>query len=179
MWGENEMLEENILSDSEYMHEIEIYLSDERVQSLKNIPHHDSNRLNHSLKVSYLAYKICKKYNLNYKSAAKAGLLHDFYFNRIEECNRFADKVKLFSYEHPEDAVKNAEEQFYLTPLEKDIIVSHMWPASTHIPRHIESFVVSLVDKIYSFKEVGMKWNYKLSFMTGVYFIFLTYLIYK
>lgn len=173
------MLEEKILMDKEYMNEVECYLKDERVQSLLNIPHHDSNRLNHSLKVSYLAYKICKKLNRNYHSAAKAGILHDFYYNRIEECDRFGDKVKLFTNEHPEDAVKNAEERFYLSPLEKDIIVSHMWPVSFHMPKHFESFVVSFSDKVYSFKEMGLKFNYKLSFMTGVYFIFLTYLIYK
>ncbi len=161
------------------MNIIEDYLKDEYVQQLKNIPHHDSNRLDHSLKVSYLAYKLCKKWNLNYESAAKAGLLHDFYFNRIEECNNFKDKVKLFANEHPEDAVKNASVRWELTPLEKNIILSHMWPTSFHMPRYKESFIVSFSDKVYSFKECGTKLNYNLSFFTGVYVIFLTYMIFK
>lgn len=173
------MLEEKILMDKEYSNLVNPYLKDEQVQSLKNIPHHDSNRLNHSLKVSYLAYKICKKLNLNYESAAKAGLLHDFYFNRIEECNNINDKVKLFANEHPEDAIKNASNRFYLTHLEKDIIVSHMWPTSKHMPHYKESFIVSFSDKVYSFKEVGMKWGYNISFMTGTFFIFVMYSIFK
>ena len=165
------MLDPNILTDNDYRLIIDKYISDEQVQCLKNIPHHDSNRLNHCLKVSYLSYKVCKKLNLNYESAAKAGLLHDFYFNRVNDCDYMPDKVKLFTDGHPEDAVKNAEEIFYISPLEKDIIVSHMWPISTHVPKHKESFIVSLADKLFSFKEFGAKWNYNLSFMTGVYFI--------
>ena len=81
------MLDKNILKDKEYYNFIDKYLNDEQVQCLKNIPHHDNNRLNHCLKVSYLSYKFCKEHNLNYESAAKAGLLHDFYFNRINDYN--------------------------------------------------------------------------------------------
>lgn len=170
---------EEIFKDKEYMDTIKLYLNEEKVQSLKNIPHHDSNRLEHCLKVSYNSYKWCKKMNLNYKSAAKAGLLHDLYYNRIEECSRLKDKFFLFTNEHPEDAVKNASEIFHLSSLEKDIIVSHMWPASKHVPKRKESFVVSIVDKYYSFFEMGMKLNYNLSFMTGVFFIFVMYSIFN
>lgn len=167
------------LTDSEYMAIVQKYLEDEYVQSLKNIPHHDSNRLDHSLKVSYLSYKICKKYNLNYESAAKAGLLHDFYFNRIDECTRFKEKAKLFTNDHPEDAVKNACNRWYMTPLEKDIIVSHMWPTSFHMPHHRESFIVSFADKVFSFKEMGTKLNYNLSYLMGVYIVFIFHTIFK
>lgn len=173
------MLKEDIYSDIEYINIIDKYLQDNYVQSLKNIPHHNSNRLDHSLKVSHLAYKLCKKLNLNYESAAKAGLLHDFYFNRIAELDCMADKIRLFTNEHPEDAVVNASKRFTLSPLEKDIIISHMWPVSTHIPKYRESFIVSLSDKIFSFEEIGKKWGYHLSFSLGVYFIFITYLIFK
>lgn len=179
VWGETRMSENTILSDTEFKNLIEEYLKDEKIQSLRNIPHHDSNRFDHSLKVAYEAYKICKKHNLNYESAAKAGLLHDFYFNRINECTTIKDKVKLFSNEHPEDAVKNASERFELTDLEKDIIISHMWPTSKHMPKHKESFVVSLVDKKFSFKEFATKFNYSFSLMAGAYFIFIMYSIFK
>lgn len=173
------MSKNTIFSDTEYKNLIEEYLNDELVQALKNIPHHDSNRLDHSLKVSYESYRICKKYNLNYKSAAKAGLLHDFYFNRIEECTTITDKIRLFSNEHPEDAVKNAEKRFPLTDLEKDIILSHMWPTSKHMPKYKESFVVSAVDKMFSAKEFATKFNYSFSLLAGSYFIFIMYSLFK
>ncbi len=173
------MIDKNILNDEEYMSIVQDYLNDNYVQLLKNIPHHDSNRLEHSVKVSYLAYKIAKKRNLNYKSVAKAGLLHDFYFNRIEDLKYAKDKVKMFMNDHPVDAANNAEEHFGITELERDIIVSHMWPTSFHIPHYKESFVVSCADKVYSFKDFFRKWNYNLSFMTGAYFIFVIYSIFK
>lgn len=165
--------------DNEYLETIKDYLSNGYVQTLKNIPHHNSNRLEHSLNVSYKSYKVCKKMHLDYKSAAIAGLLHDFYFNTILECDKVKDKVKLFMNEHPEDALKNAEELFELNELEKDIILSHMWPTSKHIPKHKESFVVSFVDKFYSAKEFGKKWSYNISFISGVYFIFFMYNIFE
>lgn len=173
------MLSRNIMADNEYKSIVSKYLEDEQVQALANIPHHDSNRLEHSLKVSYYSYNICKKIGLDYESVAKAGLLHDFYFNRIDECPTMGDKVKLFMNDHPEDALKNALRKFYLTPLEEDIIVSHMWPASKHVPKHKESFVVSCVDKIFSLKEFGLKLNYNVTFMTGVCFIFCMYSFFK
>ncbi len=173
------MLEKRIFEDKEFLREIDTYINDERVQLLKNIPHHNSNRLDHSLRVSYVSYSICKKLGLNYQSVAKAGLLHDLYFNRTTDCKEFKDKVKLYTYEHPMDAVKNAENLFYLTPLEKNIIVSHMWPLSFKMPKYKESVIVGLVDKYLSFKDFGLKFQYKLSFLIGAYFLFLTYLIYK
>lgn len=173
------MLDQNILNDKEFMDIIKDYFEDDYVQLLKNIPHHNTNRLDHSLKVAYSAYKIAKKKGLNYRSVAKAGLLHDFYFNKIDDCSCFKDKVKLFMNDHPEDAAKNAQNRFGLTALEEDIIVSHMWPTSFHMPKHRESFVVSTVDKAYSLKDFGMKWNTSLSLMTGSFFIFIMYSIFK
>lgn len=165
------MLNQEIIKDKEYYNIVSKYLEDEKVQSLANIPHHDSNRLNHCLKISYKSYEFCKKHNLNYESAAKAGLLHDFYFNRTTDYNRAIDKVRLFSNGHSEDSLKNAEDIFYLSPLEKNIIISHMWPASTHIPKHKESFVVNIIDKYCSIKEFKTKINYNLAYKIGLYVV--------
>ncbi len=173
------MLDSNIFKDTEYMRIIDSYLNNEKVQCLKNIPHHDSNRLNHCLKVSYLSYKICKKHNFNYESAAKAGLLHDLYYNRINDCSNATDKIKLFTNGHPKDAVKNAEELFSMTPLEKEIILTHMWPLSKYVPKHKESMIVSLSDKYYSFQEFGTKLNYNFSYLFGVYFLLAVHFIFK
>ena len=89
------MLDSSILNDKEYMRLIDKYINNNEVMRLKDIPHHDSNRLNHSLKVSYYSYKICKKLNLNYISAAKAGILHDLFFTRSANYNKAKDKPKL------------------------------------------------------------------------------------
>ena len=55
------MSKNTIFSDTEYKNLIEEYLNDELVQALKNIPHHDSNRLDHSLKNIILTIKVLPK----------------------------------------------------------------------------------------------------------------------
>ena len=52
-----------------------------RVQKLKTITHHIySNRLEHSIHVSYTSYKIAKKLGWDAKSTARGGLLHDMFY---------------------------------------------------------------------------------------------------
>ena len=55
------------------------------VLDMKNFRQHcDTSTFEHSYKVAYISYKICKKLNLDYKSVARAGMLHDFYL--YENC---------------------------------------------------------------------------------------------
>jgi len=168
-----------ILNDKEYYNLVEKYYNNEKVQLMKEIPHHDSNRLNHCLKVSYLSYKVCKKLNLNYESVAKAGLLHDFYFERTTDRTTAEEKFKLYTNEHPEQAVFNAKTICDLTPLEENIIVSHMWPLSTHFPKYKESLVIGGVDKYLSLIEFQRKHAYQLSYVLGVYFLFITCFLFR
>lgn len=163
-----------IYADKEYMDIVSPYLSNIKVQTLKNIPHHESsNRLEHSVKVSYLCYKICKKFKLNYKSAAKAGILHDLYFNRINEMTGFKDKFKLFSNRHPVDALMNARSLFELSKLEENMILSHMWPVSKFVPKHKESFLLGCADKMVSLGDYKHKLNL-IPTLAGTYVLFIT-----
>ena len=59
---------------------------------LKKCEHHGISRFEHSIKVSYNAYKFAKKHNLDYKEVAVGGLLHDFF---IEQ--NYGIKQRLFS----------------------------------------------------------------------------------
>lgn len=165
--------------NKEYQKIIEKYLNCSEVKCLKDIKHHNTNRLEHCLKVSYNSYKISKKLGFDYESCAVGGLLHDLYYDLVKNEKSFKDKVKLFTSGHPRDALKNAEKIFYLNDLEKEIILTHMWPLSLKkIPKHKESIIVSLVDKGVSFKEFGLLWTYKASYNFGVYFIFITNLLF-
>ena len=48
----------------------------------------------------------------------------------------------------------HSEKHFSLTPKEKDIIVSHMFPvAPTRVPKYLESWIVDLVDDFVSITE--------------------------
>lgn len=166
------------LNDKEYYKIISPYLND-CVMLLKNIPHHDTNRLEHCLKVSYKSYKVSQKLGLNSRSVAVAGLLHDLYFNSIYDCRGIKEKVSLFTNGHPAIALANAQKMFTISTLEENIILSHMWPASKYFPKYRESFVVNIVDKFVSLKEFSAKNRYKVSYNIGVYFILFTYFLFQ
>ena len=65
--------------NKEFLNIVSDILENEEFQKLKNIKHHDTDRFDHSLRVSYYSYLITKALRLNYKATARAGLLHDFF----------------------------------------------------------------------------------------------------
>ncbi|MTV81037.1 HD domain-containing protein [Secundilactobacillus folii] len=130
--------------DSEYVALVSDLLAKPEVQKLADYTqHHHSNRLDHSISVSYDSYLIAKKHHLNVRATARAGLLHDlFYYDwRTTKFN-----LGSHAFIHPRVALRNAEKLTELSPMEKDIILKHMWGATAALPKYRESVVVSLVD---------------------------------
>lgn len=145
----------DIENDKEYLECIKDLLCNEVVKSMDNyIQHGTTTTLDHCLTVSYISYKIAKKFNLDAKSTARAGLLHDLF---LYDWHKVIDKKPLFQkhgFTHPQVALKNACKYFNLNDIEKDIISKHMWPLTfRHIPKYKESIIVTTVDKYCSTKE--------------------------
>lgn len=155
----------------EYKSIVEDILKNREFNKLKDIPHHKTTRLEHSKRVSYLAYKICKKLNLDYVSAARGGLLHDFFNNTysIENTNKLLKN-------HPKIASSNAKKHFKLNKKEINIIESHMYPISLkRKPKYKESYVVLLVDKIvWAYEKIGGYAN-QINFEVGKVLIYILY----
>ena len=131
--------------DQEYMSYVSDLLSKPEVKKLSNyMQHHHTTRLEHSITVSYLSYKLAKKFHLDAKAVARAGILHDlFYYDwRVTKFDRGTH-----AFVHPRIALRNAEKLTKLSSLEKDIIIKHMWGATIYPPKHLEGVIVSLVDK--------------------------------
>ena len=131
-------------TDKEYVALVEDLLSQPAVQKLANYTqHHHSDRLQHSIAVSYDRYRIAKRLHLDYASTARAGLLHDlFYYDwRTTKFN-----LGTHAFIHPRVALRNAEKLTSLNAKEKDIILKHMFGATLAVPRYLESLIVSLVD---------------------------------
>ena len=85
------------------------------------------------------------------RAAARGGLLHDLYLCNWSQTNIGPWKRLLI---HPQIALRNAEIHG-LSDLEKDIISKHMWPLTLRkVPRHRESVVVNLADKICACTEM-------------------------
>ena len=159
--------------DEEYLFIINNIMENKEFKKIDNIKHHNTTRLDHSIKVSYYSYIIAKSLRLDYKEVARGGLLHDFYIDKISECTKVKDKIKLFSTKHPKDAVINASSQFNLSEKEINIIESHMFPVDYRIPKYAESWIVSFVDKVLSVGEFSKKFSYKLSYVFNLYLIFI------
>ncbi|KRN88750.1 HD domain-containing protein [Ligilactobacillus ceti] len=132
-------------NDSEYMSYVGELLATQEVQKLDNyIQHHYATRLEHCITVSYVSYRIAKRFHLNARSVARAGLLHDlFYYDwRTTKFDRGTH-----AWIHPRISVRNAEKITKLSKLEKDIIIKHMWGATLCPPKYAEGYIVTLVDK--------------------------------
>ena len=66
---------------AEYKECVGEILENEQVQKLdRHMQHCNTSRLQHSINVSYYSFLICRRMGWDYRSAARAGLLHDLYF---------------------------------------------------------------------------------------------------
>lgn len=131
-------------NDVKYLELVSDLLIRPEVMKLYDIKQHIfSNRLDHSIMVSYKSYRIGKKLGLDYKAMARAGLLHDlFYYDW--RTTKFDEGSH--AYVHPRIALQNAKKITTLSKKEEDIIVKHMWGATIAPPRYLESAIVSFVD---------------------------------
>ena len=148
-------------------------INNREFKKIQLCPHHKGNRLEHSKRVSYISYRICKVFNLDYVSAARGGLLHDFFLNKYNRSN----SGRLLT-NHPLIASRNAKKHFDLSPKEINIIESHMFPVSVKIfPKYWESIIVSLVDKVcWGYEKCigyGRLINYSLGKTVIYMFLFL------
>lgn len=131
------------------------------VLSLKeHVQHMKGSRFKHCYEVAFYTYVLTKKLGLDYISATRGAMLHDFYF--YDWRNKGVEGQKHFhAYRHPRIALNNATENFELNEVEKDIIVKHMWPLTFPLPRFSESYIVTLVDKYCAAKEFFRFLKYK------------------
>lgn len=159
--------------DREYSMIVKDIMDNEEFKKMAYIEHHNSNRMNHLIKVSYYSYVIAKKLKLKYKEVARAGLLHDFYFGRTVDHDKFKEKFKLYTHNHPKEALENAKKYFDINALEEDIIISHMFPIDIKIPKYFESWVVSGVDKVVATYEFYKKASKKLKYAVNLGLILL------
>lgn len=114
--------------------------------------HYNTSCYEHCIEVAYWSYLFCKKFNLDYKSAARAGLLHDlFLYDWRDSSNKIGG---LHAFLHPKIALKNSLEICDLNDKEQDIIVKHMWPVTFfEFPKYKESYVITVADKISALKS--------------------------
>ena len=111
--------------------------------------HYNESVYEHSLKVSFDAFCIAKKYKLDYKSVAIAGLLHDFYDKPWQEDKEKKPFLKKHGFVHAYEAKINANKYFkeYMNPKIENCIERHMFPLNKIPPKYLEGWLIVLVDK--------------------------------
>ena len=164
-----------IKKDKEYKKIVKDIFRNVEFKKLLNIEHHGISRMEHSIKISYYSYNIAKKLRLDYVSVARGALLHAFFLDGDE---RSGQRKFLDTFVHPKKALNTANANFDLNDMEKDIIVSHMFPIYKAVPRYRESVLVNLVDKVVGCKEMvkgfGCKFRYKFNYAYVLLLILIT-----
>lgn len=137
--------EDRDLIDDEYIDCIFGLIRHEKISEMeKYVQHGDVTCLEHSLCVSYRSYQVCKRLGFDYRSAARGGLLHDFFLYDWHGKKQYKG---FHGFKHAKVALDNACMYFELNEKEKDIIRKHMWPLNLTLPKHRESYVVMIIDK--------------------------------
>ncbi len=155
--------------EKEYEEIVKEIIEHPEFQKRKKYAHHgDITVYDHCLKVSKKAYSLARFFHTDYKSAAIAGLLHDFYEKPWQDD---PEKHKFFEqhgFTHAKNAKDNARQYFakYMTPEIENAILRHMFPLNIKPPRYKVGWIVTLADKIVSLEV--FKYPKKLLMLVGV-----------
>ena len=145
-------IREIIDKDIEFQNIIKELIENETVKQMKQYrQHYETTCFDHCYTVSYYCYLICSKYHLDYKSAARAGMLHDLFL--YDWRKRQPDRKGLHAFTHGKTACENASKLFDLNEKEKDMIIKHMWPVTVSLPKSLEGFILTFVDKYCAMQE--------------------------
>ncbi len=125
-----------------------------QVRAMKRWRHHFSVTCwEHSVFVSWVAFRLARRWGWDARAAARAGLLHDLYLYDPFDKTAHPGSQCL---DHPEFALRNARALCPdLSEREQNAIVSHMFPLAVHLPRCREAWVVNLADKLCATIEVA------------------------
>ena len=141
-------------------------INSNKYKSLDLDYHHGITRYKHIMHVAKGTYYISKILSLDYISATRGALLHD-YFNESEYLDiKGLNKPRI----HPFLALNNSLKEHNLNIKEKNIIISHMYPIGMIKPVYFESWVVTIVDKSVATFEY---FNYKFKDKFTIYLIFI------
>lgn len=150
-------LVKNRMNQTAYLSCVEDLLETRQVNAMKRWRHHFSiTTYEHSLFVSYVAFRMARRWGRDYRMAARMGLLHDLYL--YDSHDRTAHPGNQ-CFDHPVAALRNARALVELSPKEENIIVSHMWPLAKTMPHSAEALVVNAADKVCSILEVCCVWR--------------------
>ena len=112
--------------------EIREILEHDLFHSMIHFRHHGNvSCYEHTMIVAVKTFIIAKNQNLDFISATRGALLHDFYLY-----DWHINSPGLHGFKHPYISLKNAKEYFPVNKIEKDAIKRHMWPLTPVPPKY-------------------------------------------
>ena len=97
-----------------------------------------------SLLFAYAIERRFPGFEIDKTSLVRGALLHDYFLYDWHDPD---PSHRLHGFTHPGTALKNAQRDYELNDIEKDIISKHMFPLTVVPPRYRESVIVCLADK--------------------------------
>lgn len=124
----------------------------------KFIQHGNTSCLKHTIAVAYYSVKLAEMMGIRYKKRdlIRGALLHDYF---LYDWHDGAEGRNIHGFTHPQTALSNADRDFSLTFIERDIIKKHMFPLTIKPPMCREGWIVCMVDKFCSVYETLKKRN--------------------
>lgn len=119
-----------------------------RVQSQKKYLQHGSVTVyDHTCRVACVGLWLAEQLGLRIDKRAlvRGALLHDYFLYdwHVPDASH-----RLHGFTHARCALRNAQRDFQLCPIECDIIEKHMFPLNIRPPKYRESVLICIADKI-------------------------------
>lgn len=121
--------------------------------------HLNTSRYDHSLNVGFLVF-LKTRHTHYYKDAMLGALCHDlFIYNHYETAASSWQHL----LEHPFAALETTQNHFETSPLSENMILSHMWPISSHLPKSKGAWWLVTMDKVASVIEISSQVQFRIS----------------
>lgn len=133
--------------------------SDNFLSTRKHIQHGTMTVHHHCIDVARCSLLLNGKLGLhcNKHDLIRGALLHDYFLYDWHDKEYLSQRKRLHGFHHPMTALRNAEKEYQLNDVQRDIIKKHMWPLSVVPPACREAWVVTAADKYCSLMEtIGM-----------------------
>lgn len=126
------------------------------MQIEKRLSHHGSlSCYDHSVAVARMSAALALKLRVrvDMRSMIRGALLHDYF---LYDWRDGEEGHNLHGFKHAKRALQNAERDFELTPIARDVIVKHMFPLNITPPRYRETVFVTIADKVCAVREFSI-----------------------
>ena len=131
----------------------DILLSDGMNKGAEHIQHGCVSVYEHCVSVAAMCLLLARALHIktDEKALVRGALLHDYFlydWHTPDKTHRW------HGFTHPKCALGNAERDFYLSHIERNMIISHMFPLTIQAPpRCRESIILCIADKICAVRE--------------------------